>query len=250
MNPFPQRKSFPNTVLLLFTIVAAACAKESRDTPPAATTESTIAPVTSADTARVFAGGGVPGHPEDHGLAFKLYKDARGFNAHRVIPLEGNFRCRTGECGAKDEVHLEIFPTDRARGHDWRAALDVTNDQRKGHIVARIVNHDNVPYEPLSLNPRDTVYLWVGRNKDGEDRPKLIRFRGTRVEHVKSGGPVRFCPTNNNPNDKPEAHVLEPGNVCPDRTLPFPPPRHVGASKVPDNPLWISCSNGCCQATY
>jgi hypothetical protein len=48
----------------------------------------------------------------------------------------------------------------------------------RGHVLARLVNLDNVGYPSLALAPRDTAYWWVDSVATGQWRSRLVPVRG------------------------------------------------------------------------
>lgn len=174
-----------------------------------------------------------------------------------------------------DPVMLTVVPEKQAEHINWDEAF--RNDENQGAIVAKVVNDNNYPYPPLTLNAHDSVYMWVGPiTNDGVDRAvayyKIDAQTGTASAAIKPDRSVTYCDM---PKWKGRSHSAAKGehpmaSRCYRVTYePLPPraaPVNVSNASNTSMPLfanvsytsamfrtsgtWISCVYGCCEVGF
>src|SRR5688500_1909875 len=213
-------------------------------------------------------GEGLAGHPGQNAGATKNYVASLNFS-NVDSAFTGPLECEEpARCGGASSVNIQIVPEE----HAFRAPVDRSLADGKGHIVARITNLDSVAFHPYGLAPRDVAYLWVGAMASG--RPRIAIFRisdagqSTLLATAQEAG---YCPDPAAGRSKSAVHV-NATPMCAERSLYTAESGTASAGAAASNRLasvnpgnnllvaaasrafsharglWFSCSLGCCEA--
>lgn len=172
----------------------------------------------------------------------------------------GPFDCASCE---RSPVTLTIVPEEKSYKVDWNYAF--RNSKRRGYIVAKIYNDDNVEFKPLQIPPGDSIYMWVGPiSADGVNR--AAAFYKIASDGKVIAGPlmakhtVLYC---DNPKWEDRTHAAakaEHADDGPCYESKYPgAPVPAAAKKVAYTTVamthamfapsgaWLSCVYGCCE---
>jgi hypothetical protein len=153
---------------------------------------------------------------------------------------------------AKPKIRMWISPEKKAHKVKWEDGL--SGSTNVGWIVAAIYNADTDPYVPLSLQPGETAYLWVGPlNQAGTDHGiaiyKIDKSDGSASAAMMQTKSWKHCvPNTPESRSHAAAHHEHPQNqTCTDENTgtPIATALRVGSSVG----TWISCTGGCCQVS-
>lgn len=202
---------------------------------------------------------GFAGAPEARPADFEIYVQQLGFG--EVVGseiLEDRFACKSAaNCGGQQSVSLRAAPSNYAADVAWNDALGTG----KGHVVAKIVVLDPVPFDRLNLAKDDVVYLWVGAMQGGRGAA-LYRVRNGKATQVYKFAKLAFCKYT--VYQKPAVHRNMPPKCTDTDAKPLQAPATAGqaVASLVSRPLvrarnqgftdglWVSCSGGCCEAQF
>jgi hypothetical protein len=226
--------------------------------------------VRSPASSRAMAGkpaDGLPGQPEAMPGAMNDYVQQLDFGAGADPSgiFEGDLTCgMPAKCGGKTTVRLRIVPSNFANVADWDGALNRGN----GHVVAKVSNLDDVPYDRLNLGPHDIAYLWVGDSqglgrtvalytvKSGAVK-RLFKFKGRTFCRMSTPQPpavhINTPPKCTSMDSKPLGAATEQASIEPFTEIASYVVKAVTrmfAQSGFDSGLWVSCSLGCCEAQF
>ncbi len=206
---------------------------------------------------------GFPGIPAANSAGFETYVQKLGFGTVQgSVSIEEPFPCiAPAGCGGQSTVTLRVIPSEFSSDVNWK---DATGNG-KGHVVAKIVVVDPVPYDRFNLVADDVAYLWIGNNQGGKGAA-LYRVRAGKVTMVYRFTDIRYCKTSIG-YQPPTVHNYMTAKC----TDPDPTPAGAAAatsattssivtlaSSKPTNSfavtarsgLWVSCAGGCCEVQY
>lgn len=201
------------------------------------------AKVADSSTMKTMGPVGLSGAPDTNGNRTQNYLDNH-VDFASTQALVTDFTCDS-VCNGSRHINLTVKPSAESPDVDWVATL--TDRRSVGHFLVKITNSDRFRMGDLHLDPGESAYLWIGQLKQAE-RTRAVAFYKVLDNQV--SGPfeiqnqLQYC---DDVQSSPRAKVTKkrdhPDSECWRIGKLGSKPR----DKFPQDGLWTSCSNGCCQ---
>jgi hypothetical protein len=218
---------------------------------------------TRADTAQAF-------YPEKSFdstmklIAHENWDDTPGHTFTGWLDCGDGSTCGSGQ----ERIRFRMRPRNNAHTLDHRKIL---SGSAEGTFIAEITNTDSVRYGAWKMDPKATVYLWIGPLSTGQRRIALYRIDpATRQSTlVRTAERAVICDIGR-VHEFAQIDVYIPWHCDNKRDLQVlygPPYTPTGSLKTSvgklasysvlsaappadfDTGVWISCAGGCCEAS-
>lgn len=219
----------------------------------------------SSDEGVPLAFHGVPGAPATSTATYVSNLDFSTGNAadyiHDDLPCDADDDVGCTQNGGKKTRRIVGIPERHAQKVDWNAILQPDHAD-SGYVVLKLTNQ-GAKSKRWHLDHGESAYLWVGPDAAGNKVVALYKIDLTSgyATQILTAKVARKCdeyaadpqhPNRRNahifPNENGHCGISESVNHM--RVL-YERPHLKYQERIPSGAgLWVSCSNGCCEATY